>query len=634
MPDEIIIRFSVRDDGTPQIEKLNKTLGKTKEASQSLVPGLESARTSMTGFMSANASLIAVLVGVGLAFNKIIKDEIAYTDQIRNLSALSGQGAEATSRFLQVLDDYEISAQDAEAATRALTNNGLAPSIETLAKLSDAYLKINSVEEKNKFVIENLGRGGMKWVQVLNQGSAAIMKQGNAVDGLLLRNQKQLDDALKLKIANDNLKESWEGIAGIIATKAIPVLEKLASDELDLMRARQMAKEDGINVWLTTEKQAEEYIALAKAERESATAARLSAAANQDGVGAANDNADAVDAQKEAVEAAQQALDDYKNKLEEISQANQDAEAFIQSYADFQKDYDEQHLDALGKIGDAEAKLYEARTEEYTGKDANKNRTEAINEATEALKEAKKEVKELEASWHETTNSMIYDMALAKITLDGYTDAEFAAMQKVAVERGLRTQEQADEAIRMMEEANAIVEGVAADEAVVREQSKIDATTAEMEKQLEIEKTAEAAITGAEQSAQAQADFAATVDSATLSLLRQAEAAQRAAGMVASIKMPGAPVNSGAKATNKGGGSNLSPKNANGLDFVVPMSYGYEGFNAGQLGTISGGEHVNITPSGQGGSVYNITVNNPIRETAEKSMRRELMSLSISGEPA
>lgn len=230
MVDEILIRFSVKDDGTPQIEKLNQTLKKTKESSSAIVPGLESARKSVTGFVSDNAALIAVLAAAAVAFDKIIEKELAYTNQIRQLSSLSGLGAEETSRFIQVLDDYKISADDALLATKALTNNGHVPSIGTLAELSDKYLALNSVEEQNAFIVKNLGKGGLQWVEVLGKGSAALLKQGAAVDQLLLRNQKQLDAARKLEIAQDTLGEQWEKFTGIIATAAIPKLTGLMNE--------------------------------------------------------------------------------------------------------------------------------------------------------------------------------------------------------------------------------------------------------------------------------------------------------------------------------------------------------------------------------------------------------------------
>lgn len=43
-------------------------------------------------------------------------------------------------------------------------------------------------------------------------------------------------------------------------------------------------------------------------------------------------------------------------------------------------------------------------------------------------------------------------------------------------------------------------------------------------------------------------------------------------------------------------------KNASGGDFLIPMSYGNEGFRMGNGDTASGGERVSITPKGQSGN--------------------------------
>src|SRR5689334_16612880 len=85
----------------------------------------------------------ALLVIDGLKSS--INATIQYADQVRALSTVSGESTEETSRFIQVLDDYKISAEDAMTATRALTKQGLAPNINTLAQLSDQYLALNSV---------------------------------------------------------------------------------------------------------------------------------------------------------------------------------------------------------------------------------------------------------------------------------------------------------------------------------------------------------------------------------------------------------------------------------------------------------------------------------------------------------
>ena len=75
---------------------------------------------------------------------------------------------------MQVIDDYELSAGDAEAATKRLKEKGLVPTIDTLAMLADQYKKIKDPAEAMAFVQDNLGRGGAKWINVLSQEGAAL----------------------------------------------------------------------------------------------------------------------------------------------------------------------------------------------------------------------------------------------------------------------------------------------------------------------------------------------------------------------------------------------------------------------------------------------------------------------------
>jgi hypothetical protein len=59
--------------------------------------------------------------------------------------------------------------------------------------------------------------------------------------------------------------------------------------------------------------------------------------------------------------------------------------------------------------------------------------------------------------------------------------------------------------------------------------------------------------------------------------------------------------------TNPGGGrsrgtnANYTNDHATGGDFLIPMSYGNEGFRMGNGDTASGGERITITPKGQSG---------------------------------
>src|SRR5262245_23590417 len=107
--DDIVIRFSVKDDGTPQIERINQKLGQTAKQSQALAPGLEKMRGSLTGFISENAGLIAILAGVGVAMKKTVDETVAYGDELEKVKRLTGLTTEESSKLVQVSDDLFIS---------------------------------------------------------------------------------------------------------------------------------------------------------------------------------------------------------------------------------------------------------------------------------------------------------------------------------------------------------------------------------------------------------------------------------------------------------------------------------------------------------------------------------------------
>lgn len=130
---------------------------------------------------------------------------------VRDLSLASGATAEESSRLLQVLDDFEIKANDVTTATKALTRNGLAPTVQTIAQLSDEYLKLNTAEERNAFITENLGRGGAKWANVLKEGSENILALNASVSQNLILTDEQIRLYEVQRLAIDNLQDQVDG---------------------------------------------------------------------------------------------------------------------------------------------------------------------------------------------------------------------------------------------------------------------------------------------------------------------------------------------------------------------------------------------------------------------------------------
>jgi hypothetical protein len=164
------------------------------------------------GQMAAAMGITATIAGTTIGVIKESYDAYAkLSESVRDLALVSGTSAEESSRFIQVLDDFQLSAQDATSAARFLAKNGLSPTIETLAKLSDEFRAIKDPAEAMVFVQENLGRGGAKWVNVLNQGSAALIANSKAIEGNLILNDQQIKMYEVGRLAIDRYVDKLEG---------------------------------------------------------------------------------------------------------------------------------------------------------------------------------------------------------------------------------------------------------------------------------------------------------------------------------------------------------------------------------------------------------------------------------------
>jgi len=165
---------------------------------------------------------LAMLVINGL--KESINATMEYAGSVRDLSLASGASAEEASRLIQVLDDYEITAQDITTATKFLTKNGLEPTIETIAQLADEYVKLNTPLERNQFIMENLGRGGMQWANALSQGGDKLRALNGTVDQNLVLTNANIQATEKYRTSLENLSGTWEGIKVQVGITAIPVL--------------------------------------------------------------------------------------------------------------------------------------------------------------------------------------------------------------------------------------------------------------------------------------------------------------------------------------------------------------------------------------------------------------------------
>jgi len=107
-----------------------------------------------------------------------------------------------------VLDDYGLSAQDAETATRTLTQKGLAPTTAVLASLSDEYCPSIQRRRRTHSYLRTLARR-VGVGERPQHGSTAIRAQSAAVEDSLVLTQQGVDQAREYALAVDGLDDAF-----------------------------------------------------------------------------------------------------------------------------------------------------------------------------------------------------------------------------------------------------------------------------------------------------------------------------------------------------------------------------------------------------------------------------------------
>lgn len=326
----------------------------------------------------------------------------------KQLSMASGDSIENAGRFIQVLDDYEISQQDALAATKAMTKEGLTPNLETLAKLSDQYRAIQDPQKKNEFLIKNLGKAGLEWAKALDQGSEALLEQAAAINKALLPTEEMYQQAEELRLAQDQLNDTWEATKIQIGNELVPVLAKFLeiSNKVDA----------GISIW-------------------------------------AEDTDKATDATKNNTDAVVENTVELEKSAEQLKAEADAVKALTEQYQGYldlasgifseQVGYEEE----LAGLMEEKIKLeeeYNGLSEE--GWDKNK---EKLEDNLKAYEDVNQKINELKQSHKLAMGQMQYDLLLTKLSIDGLTTAEFNMATEAGIAFGVFDRESADAAIAM-----------------------------------------------------------------------------------------------------------------------------------------------------------------------------------------
>jgi hypothetical protein len=160
--------------------------GELKYMAKSIATDLGISSTSLASFASAaGAAAGGVGIAVGLAvaaagvakaaYTQLIVPTVDYALAVGDLSTKIGVNAEQSSTLIQVMDDLRIENTTMLTAFRFMNANGIQPTIENLAKLSDRYNAITDPVAKAQFAAKMFGaRAGPEMQKLLAIGGNAL----------------------------------------------------------------------------------------------------------------------------------------------------------------------------------------------------------------------------------------------------------------------------------------------------------------------------------------------------------------------------------------------------------------------------------------------------------------------------
>ncbi|CAK0770077.1 hypothetical protein CCP3SC15_400001 [Gammaproteobacteria bacterium] len=186
------------------------------------------------------------LRGMTGAISEITQGYIKYGDQVGTLSRFIGVSNEQSSRLIQLADDAFVEFDTLRMAAKNLSEKGLQPSTENLAKLSDEFLKMKPGLERSQFLVDKFGRSGMEMSKIMELGGDKIKSMSAAISDSLIIDDKKAAAILKTKQQVDEFNDALQGTKYDIAAKLLDIFAKMPKPLQDTVQILGVVGQSGL----------------------------------------------------------------------------------------------------------------------------------------------------------------------------------------------------------------------------------------------------------------------------------------------------------------------------------------------------------------------------------------------------
>ncbi len=414
--------------------KLTKQGGADKETIKEMVK----VKSAIMDTAAVAGTLVAAGFAIKKGFDATVGALVNYADKVRNIQNATGATAEDASKLIQILDDQKVSFEQLQTVV-AKNGKTYDYSIAGLGKMSDEYLKLTDANEQAAFMQERFGKQWISFVPVMKQGKDAINAASDAVDKNLVLTEKSMIQTRLWEIQVDNAKDAWDGYMMSIGKGVLGILDG-STAEITKNAQAIFYQANGFNF---NTNMSGRYT---DAQREAWEQAK--AQAEQEWM-----KANALDNSAESTDAAAQSAEEYAEALKAQSKANTELLGLITNVASAEQSYQQ----TAAQLAQERVQIEQERAAAITA--GWWEGSEKIKEYDAALAENSAAMEEAAAKHHEAMGKIQYDLLVAKLSVDGLTEAEFGIAQQAGIMFGVFDEGSAKAAADMNTVAQAVAEG-------------------------------------------------------------------------------------------------------------------------------------------------------------------------------
>lgn len=399
MPNLIEIIIKATDQASKTVQGVGKEMGTMGNFTNDVVKEL-------TGFNLTSLTAAGAVAFLGKQVIDATKQTQDYNLSIIDLARDMGTTTSEASELFQISDDLRLSTSTLTTAFKTMTDNGLQPNIDTLARLADQYVAIKDPVERAQFAADEFGkRAGPEMKKLLEQGGSGIKSMADSVGkGLIVTNKaaKASEDYYK---AVDALNDKWTEYKMIVGNAVIPVITDMIDGEGEGTKGLQ--EQAGALEGLI-----EKTVAYPQAQK---------------------DLQNQLHQVHEEIKDSTDGMIDYTNSEQNAASAANEMQSSLDTlklvlagtYGDMQTKYVESQQKLNEKSQEYLDKIAELQKKPYLTDDEKKD----LDEAKKGWQDTAAEIKKNADEHDKETKKFVVDMMIKRLSIDGFSqkDSEFIA---------------------------------------------------------------------------------------------------------------------------------------------------------------------------------------------------------------